>query len=111
MARNLGSKTRSKVLSHDVASKRERETGLTEPPLTQVLDQVKSLVREGQLPFVDEQSDLGLALNDGVLDLVEGRYHGFEVWLDHPQGEIGAREQTGNGDTFAANFVTAHRAA
>ena len=82
MARNLPRHRLAQVLSHDVAAEWEGQAGLAKPPLAEVLDEVQAVVGEGELALVDQQADVDLAGDDGVLDLIERRGDGLEIRLE-----------------------------
>ena len=50
-----------------------------------------------------------VAVDDGVLDLVERRDDRLEVRLEEPEREVGAGERSGDGDALAAKIGPRHR--
>ena len=60
-----------------------------------------SRVGEGELALVDEQAEVDLAGDDGVLDLIERRGDRLEIRLEQPQREVRAGEQPGIGDALS----------
>ena len=108
MARDVACQRGAKVLSDDVTAERERQPGLGEPPFAHVGDEVQPAIGEGELALVDQQSEVDVAVLDGILDRVEWRGDRDEVGLVQPQGEEGTREGAGNGDALAANTGPRH---
>ena len=62
-----------------------RPAGALRPPLAQVDDLPQAVVGVRELPFVDQQAGVGLALQHEVLDLIERHDDVFEVGLVEPQ--------------------------
>ena len=55
-AMHVADRLGAKVLADRVGAQGQRQTGLLEPPLAGIDDQLQSLVGVGQLAFVDNQS-------------------------------------------------------
>ena len=87
------------VAADDVAAERQRQAaGPLRPPLAEVDDLLQALVLIRQLPFVDEQPGLGLAIEDGLLNLVERNHDVLEVGLVEPQRQVRGRQRPRNRD-------------
>ncbi len=94
--------SRAEVAADDVAAKRQRQTtSLVRPPLAEVDNLLQALVLIRQLPLVDEQPRLCLAIEDGLLDLVERDNDVLEVGLVQPQREIRGCQRPRNRDAAA----------
>ncbi len=70
--------------------------GPLRPPLAEVDDLLQALVLIRQLPFVNEQPGFRLAVEDGLLNLVERNYDELEVGLVEPQRQVGGRQRPRN---------------
>ena len=57
---------------------------------------------------MDEKTEVDLAAVDGLLDFIKGRGDWNEIGLVQSQGEIGARQRTGDSDVPSANIVARH---
>ena len=96
---------RTEVAADDVAAERQRQSaGVVGPPLAEVDDLLQPFLGIRQLPLVNEQPRVGLALEHGLLNLVEGNDHVFEVGLVEPQRQVRGRQRAGNGDAGAADL-------
>ena len=71
-----------------------RPAGALRPPLAEVDDLLQPLVLIRQLPFVDQQAGLGLAVEHGLLNLVERDDDVLEVRLVEPQRQIRGRQRS-----------------
>ena len=70
---------------------------------------MEAVVGEGELALVDQQADVDLAVDDGVLDLIERRDDGLEIRLEQPQRQVRAGQQPGDRDALAADVGSGHR--
>src|ERR1044072_8325035 len=86
------------VAPDDVAAHRERQALLLLPPLAEVYDLLEPEPLVEELPLVDEQAGVGLALPDGAGDLVGGGDHVLQLRAEDAQREEGARHRAGHGD-------------
>src|SRR5436190_582335 len=75
------------------------------PPLAEIHDLLQPVVGVRELPFVDQQAGLRLALQDEVLDLVEGHDEILEVGLVEPQREVRGRQRAGDRDRAALDTI------
>ena len=62
--------------------KRQGQACVLEPPCAEVYHQVESVIGVRQLPFVDDDSCIDIALGDGVDDVLEGELDGIEIFAD-----------------------------
>ena len=72
---------------------------------------MKSPVAEGELPFMDQQAKVHVAVHHRVLDLVEGCDDGLEHRLEQAEREVGAGHESRHGDALAADVGLGHRRA
>src|SRR5215471_9830198 len=108
MSRNLPRHRLSKVLPNDVAAEGQRQSGLAKPPLTEVLNEVQSVVGERELPLMNEEADVDIPANDRVLDPIERSDDWVEVRLEETQREVRARKLPRNRDSLAPNVCSRH---
>ena len=62
------------------------------PPLAEVDQSCAAFVLVGELPFVNQQAGLDLAVAHGLLDLVERHHDVLDVGLVQPQREERGRQ-------------------
>src|SRR5574338_527966 len=62
---------------------------------------MQAAVCERELTFVNQESQIHVAIGDAIFDLVERRGHGLEVRLIESEGEVCAREWARDGDALA----------
>ena len=80
---------RTQIAADDVAAERKRQTGgVIGPPLAEVDDLPEALLGVGQLPLVNEQPGVRLAVEDHLLDLVERHDGELEARLVQPQRQV-----------------------
>ena len=92
----------AQVLADDVAAQGQRQAGLLEPPLAEVDDLVQALVAVVELPLVDDQAGVDLALGDGREDLVERHDDDRHVLAQAElERQVGGRQLAGDGDRLA----------
>ena len=72
------------------------------PPLAEVDDLLQALVLIRQLPLVDEEPGFGLAVEHGLLNLIEWNDNVLKVRFIEAQRQIRRRQRTRDGD--AASF-------
>jgi hypothetical protein len=97
-----------KVASDGVAAEGQGEVAGGGPPDAEVFDEAQALLLVGELTLVDEEPGVGLALEHGVGDLVEGGdgpvdVVGGEAELGEAElhGEPGGGSDAGDGESFA----------
>src|SRR5258708_7477102 len=105
MARNLPPNIYPQVLSDDVPTQRQRWARLLKPPFAHVRHQVQPPVRERQLPLMNEESHVDIAVHYGILDLIERREHRLKIRLVQAKGEVRAGQRTRNGNSLALHGV------
>ncbi len=91
------------ALMDDIAAEGKGESVVfLSPPDPEVLAEGESLVAVGELAFVDDESDLGLAFTESAENLVEGDDDDVEVaggaLEPELEGEEGAGQRAGDGD-------------
>ena len=87
----------AEVAAHDVAAERQRQAGVALPALAEVEHLRQTHLLVGDLALVDEQTEIGLSLQHGVRDLVEGHLDQRRVADVEPQQERGGRVLAGDG--------------
>ena len=111
-ARDLGDHLRPEVAADDVAAERQRQpAGVVGPPLPEVDDLLQPFLGIRQLPFVNQQPHVGLALEHSLLNLVERDDHILEVGLVEPQRQVGGGQRPRNGHAGAADLARSTLAA
>ena len=99
---------RPEIPADDVAAERQRQpAGPLRPPLAEIHDLPQPFVLVRELPLVDQQSGLGLAVEHRLLNLIERHDDVLEVRLVDAQREVGRRERAGNRDAAALHAVRA----
>jgi len=88
-----------------IAAQGERKLRLLAPPLTKIERLDQAIIAIGELTFVDDESGIELACNDGGDDLVEGNSDGLHVGAEELQGKIGRGESSGDGDACLLDLV------
>ena len=91
-----------KIAAYDVATEREGQSGLSEPPFAGVDPELETVIGVGELAFVDQQSEVDFAPLHGAFDLVERCHDRFEIRLPESKGQIGRRQQAGNRDPLSS---------
>src|SRR5262245_2758831 len=95
--RHLADQLGSEIAADDVAAERQRKPARAlVPPLAEIDDLAQAVLGVRQLPFVDEQARVGLAVGDEPLDLIERHDDVLEIGLVESQREIGGRQRAGN---------------
>ena len=108
MARHRANELLAHVLAHDVAAEWKGKTGFLKPPLAHVGDEMQSAVAEGELSLVDEQAGVDFTVHDGILDLIEGGHHRFEVGLVELHREIRGGERARDRYPLASDIGLGH---
>src|SRR5262245_55180741 len=103
MARNLTRHHIAKILPHHVPPEGQRQASFAKPPFAEILDEMQTVVCEGELAFVDQKPDVDSAVDHRLLDLIEWRHHRLEVWLEESKREIRTRQLPRNRDALAAH--------
>ena len=86
--------SRPEIAADDVAAERQRQAaGPLGPPLAEIDDLLQPFVLVGQLPLVDQQARVRLAVEDRLLNLVERDDDVFEVRLVDAQRQVRGRER------------------
>lgn len=114
-AGDLASGIRGEAFMNDIAAEGEGQALiLFSPPDAEIGAAMEAFLVEGELAFVDDQSDVGPVFPDGTEDFVEGHDEVIEFGggLAEPEleGEEGAGHAAGHGDTGAGDFVAAEGA-
>jgi len=90
------------VPAHDVAAERQREARLLLPPPAEVHDLLQALVRERELPLVDQEPRGDLAVAHGFLDAVERHRAHRDARRPELERERRRRPRSGRGDRNVA---------
>jgi hypothetical protein len=90
---------RAEIAPHDVAAERQRKAGLGLPPPAQVLDLRETLLRERELPLVDQDSRVEAPREHAFEDLVETAELGRDPGSPERQGEMRGRATSGRRDS------------
>ena len=88
---------RPEIAANHVAAERQRQAARAlGPPLAEVDELPQPLLLVGELPFVNQQPRLDLAVAHGLEDLVERHHHVLDVRLVEPQRQERGRQRAGN---------------
>ena len=100
--RDLADHLGSEIAADDVAAERQRQAaGPPGPPLPEIDDLLQPFVLVRQLPLVDQQPRVRLAIENCLTDFVERDDEVFEVRLVDAQGQVGGGERARDSDPRA----------
>ena len=92
--RQAADQLRAEIAANHVAAERQRQAaGAIRPPLAEVDELAQPFLLVGELPFVNQQAGLDLAVAHGLEDLVERHHDVFDVGLVQPQREKRGRQR------------------
>ena len=82
-----GAVRRLEITPDHVQTERKRTVRPSPPPVAEILEQMKPVVREGELALVDDHTGIDLAREDAIADLFERGLDLFMFHARHPQAE------------------------
>src|SRR5439155_15189168 len=88
---------RAEVAPNNIAAERQRQLGLSVPPLTHVGPEMQTAVAKGQLALVDQEPGIGFSRGDVVFDLIERHHDVARRGLIESEGEKRRSQLTGDG--------------
>ena len=108
--RDLFHRLSSEIAANGVSTERQRQSGILHPPLSQIHDQMQSVILVRQLPFVNNQPRIDFAFPCHGKNLIKRIKNRSEIVAQRQfQCKIRRRQLAWNCDPFAAKVVQTAR--
>src|ERR1700737_5229319 len=87
-ASDAAANLRPERASYAITSKRQRQSGLRQPPMSQIHYAMQPEMREQKLPLVNQQAAIHQSVSHRVDDLVKRHRHSLKIRLEQSQRQI-----------------------